>query len=100
MGCHRWTPKTVYGKWFNYVRYLEEMVQLWSIRRTFDDGGVETFESWRDNISCYDQVHNMNYIHAMPTAYDEIGDYARMWRAVIFNEEFQVFNEFALNPDL
>lgn len=68
---------------------------MWSTRRTFDEGNVESFDLWKHNSSCYPEGYHMNYINSMQSAFENMRDYINMWRVVLINEDVHVLGDLA-----
>lgn len=85
---HQWLPKTVYGKSFQDVACIENMLQIWSQLQTFHGVQFENVQTHEAIIPfCLEGFH-IHYINAIPSALEDMDDYLNMWRAVLWMKYF------------
>lgn len=77
---------------------MNDILQLWSTRSSFDDEPVESLHSWIENIPCYRHGFRMHCINAMLSAFEYIYDHIKMLRAIVLNEVFQELADLERDP--
>lgn len=95
---HRWIRKTLHSKALWQVFYINCILLSWSTRRSLDVEQIKALDSWASNIPDFIEGFNMHFINPMPSEFENMSYYIKMWCAVMLNEVFHEMAELARDP--
>lgn len=83
------------GRILQDFAFVVDLFDTWLKRRTFDDGKVENEQSRKQNILCYHLGFDMHYFTSMPSEFEIMTDYIKIWCAVLVNDVFHDLSDLA-----